>query len=218
MRIDVFHDTVCPWCRIGKRNLDLALVEWDAPGVIVRWRPFLLDPSVPEEGVDFRAYMAGRKGVENLPSMFEAVRRAGTTVGLDFRFDRVRFATNTILSHRLIAVAPEERRSDLIDAIHRAYFEAGRDIGDPETLVAIAAEVGLDPDSIRSALEGDQGAMAVQEEVATARAMGIAGVPLMVLDGQRVVSGARSTDAIVAALRSTAAPRVDSTPVAVRSA
>ena len=201
MLIDVFHDTVCPWCRIGKRNLDTALAEWDGEPVTIRWRPFFLDETVPPEGLDFRTYFSQRKGVADPEPIFARVRQAGAAVGLDFRFDRVRYATNTLLSHRLIALTPADRQSPLIDAIHRAYFEHGRDIGDVETLADVAAEAGLDRASIADQLRGDAARDDVLTDARRAREMGITGVPLFLFDEAFAVHGAQPAAMLLAATR-----------------
>lgn len=200
MRIEVFHDTVCPWCRIGKRQLDLALSAWDGPAVTVRWRPFLLDPSIPEEGRDFGAYMVERKGARNLAPMFEAVRQAGASVGLRFALEKVRYATNTVRSHALVAAAPDRTRNDLLDALHRAYFEDGRDIGDPGTLIDIAVSVGLDPAAARRAVHDEEIRAGILAEVEAARGLGISGVPLVLVNRSRIVSGARPPFVILEAM------------------
>jgi predicted DsbA family dithiol-disulfide isomerase len=90
--IDVVHDTVCPWCRIGKRHLDDAIANWEGEAPLVRWHPFFLNPSMPAGGVDFRGYMASIKGDDNVEPMILAVTRAGTQAGLTFNWDRVRKA------------------------------------------------------------------------------------------------------------------------------
>lgn len=204
MIVDVFHDTVCPWCRIGKKHLDDALARWDGPPGTVRWRPFFLDDTVPAEGLDFRSSMMARKGIADLEPMFAAVRRAGAAAGLDFRFDKVRYATNTLTSHRLLALAPEERRGAVLDATHRAYFEEGRNIGDIDTLADAAAETGLDRSTFRDLLRSDAARDEVLAEAAWASRHGITGVPLFIVDGQVVLSGAQPLESLLAAMRAAA--------------
>ena len=201
MLIDVYHDTVCPWCRIGKRHLDDALARWDGPPATVRWRPFFLDETVPVEGLDFRSYFIQRKGVADPEPIFETARRAGAAAGLDFRFDRVRYATNTRRSHRLTTLVPEPGRGAVVDGSHRAYFEDGRDIGDIETLADIAAAVGLDRAAVAAQLRGDAAAADVLAEAASARDLGVTGVPLFVFDGELALSGARPAPVLLSAMR-----------------
>jgi predicted DsbA family dithiol-disulfide isomerase len=204
MIVDVFHDTVCPWCRIGKKHLFDALEEWDGPAVTVRWHPFFLQPQLPAEGIDFREHMTHIKGDGNLAPLFARVNQAGATCGLAFDFDRVAKMPNTALSHRLIAIAPEEKQVEMLDAIHHAYFEDGQDIGDLATLVAIAAKVGLDAKEIETQLSGDAAMFEVEAEATWAREQGVSGVPLFIIDGKLAVSGAQPASVLLSALRQVA--------------
>lgn len=196
MQIDIFSDTVCPWCRIGKRHLELALAEWAAAGatepVAVRYRSFFLDPTVPPEGRDFRAHMSAKGGGRiPLEQFFAAPRQRGAAVGLTFHFEAIERAPNTMLSHRLVYLAPEARRGELLDALYAAYFEHGRDISDVETLVELAAAVGLEPGATRAALAGNGGAPEVLADVAFANQVGISGVPFFIFNDKYAVSGAQ---------------------------
>lgn len=201
MIVDVFHDTVCPWCRIGKKHLDDALAAWDGPPVTVRWRPFFLQPGLPSEGRDFRAHMAAIKGDANLQPLFDRVTQVGATCDLTFRFDRVTRAPNTLLSHRLLALTPLDAQGKVLDALHRAYFEEGRDIGRRDSLVEIAAEAGLDAAEIGAALAGDAMRAEIEAAAAWARAQGVSGVPLFVFDGALALSGAQPAPALREAMR-----------------
>ncbi len=200
MRIDLYHDTVCPWCRIGKQHLDDALAAWDGEPPTVRYRPFFLDETVPEAGVPFRDYFVERKGVADPDPIFAQVTAVGADLGLTFRFDRVRYATNTLRSHRLLALAPAERRGALLDAVHRAYFEQGRDIGDVATLADLAAAQGLDRAATVTALLGDAAREQTLAEAEAARHLGISGVPCFVFDGRFAVAGAQPADALLRAM------------------
>lgn len=145
IQVDVFHDTACPWRRIRKQHLKLALERWESEPVNVNYRAFLLNPNIAPEGHGFRAYMRAKGGGQVLlEQFFEASRRMGAAVGLTLNFEQIERAPNTLLSHRLIALTPGAQKETVIDAIYGAYFEHGRDIGDREVLVAIAASAGLD--------------------------------------------------------------------------
>ena len=192
MQIDVFSDTVCPWCRIGKRHLELALADWTGEPVTVRYRSFFLDPTIPVEGRDFKAHMlakgGGRMGLEDF---FATPRQRGAAVGLTFNFEAIEKAPNTTLSHRLAYLTPEERRGEMLDAIFAAYFEHGRDIGQIGTLIEIAHEMGLDDASVRSALAGDAAESDVMADVEFARQVGISGVPFFIFNNKYAFSGAQ---------------------------
>lgn len=192
MQIDVFTDTVCPWCRIGKRHLELALADWTGEPVTVRYRSFFLDPTVPVEGRDFKAHMlskgGGRMGLEDF---FATPRQRGAAVGLTFNFEAIDKAPNTLLSHQLAYLTPEERRGEMLDAIYAAYFEHGRDIGDIDTLVEIAQEKGLDGAAVRAALANGAAETNVVADVEFARQVGISGVPFFIFNDKYAFSGAQ---------------------------
>lgn len=190
MHIDVFHDTACPWCRIGKKNLFDALEAWDGLPVSLAFRTFFLNPNVPEGGVDFATYMNDTKGVP-LESMFEGPRRMGEEAGLTFNFEALSIAPNTVLSHRMIALTPDEKTLGVIDAIYAAYFEHGRNISTLETLLTIAEEQGLDVDAMRTQLESDAALERVMTEYQQAQQIGITGVPAFVVGQKYLVTGAQ---------------------------
>jgi predicted DsbA family dithiol-disulfide isomerase len=197
MQIDVFSDTVCPWCRIGKRHLELALAEWDGEPVAVRYRSFFLDPTIPPEGRDFQAHMlakgGGRMGLEDF---FATPRQRGAAVGLTFNFEAIERAPNTMLSHRLAYLTPEDKRGNVLDAIYAAYFEHGQDIGDVGVLAGIAESAGLDGAAVRTALAGDAGESEVLADVAFARQVGISGVPFFIFNDKYAFSGAQPPETI----------------------
>jgi predicted DsbA family dithiol-disulfide isomerase len=201
MRIDLYQDTVCPWCRIGKRNLERALAEWTGEPVEVRVHPFLLDPDLPDEGEAFLPYFRERKGIADPAPVFDRVKAMGAAAGLDFRFDRVGRYPNTLRSHALLALAPEVVRSALLDRIHRAYFEEGRDIGDVEALADLAAEVGMDREETAAALRREDVLADARSAAEAARGFGIQGVPFFVIDDRLAVSGAQPPERLLAAMR-----------------
>lgn len=198
MQIDLFSDTVCPWCRIGKRNLELALAEWNGEPVTVRYRSFFLDPTIPAEGRDFRENMLAKGGGRmSLEDFFTMPRQRGAGVGLTFNFEDIEKSPNTMLSHRLAYLTPADKRGEVLDAIYAAYFEHGRDIGDVDVLVDIAEEAGLDGEAIRAALAGDAATAEVLADVEFARQAGISGVPFFVFNEKYAFSGAQPSSSIL---------------------
>ncbi len=190
--IDVYHDTVCPWCRIGKRNLQLALADWKEAPVEIRFHPFYLNPDIPAEGVEFAPYMLAKGGGQmSLEQFFDRPREMGEQVGLTFNFEDITRAPNTTLSHQLVAITPEETQEGMIDALYAAYFEHGRDIGDMRVLLEIAAGQGLDREETRKKLENGNGLADVQADVDFARRQGISGVPFFIFNNQYAFSGAQ---------------------------
>jgi predicted DsbA family dithiol-disulfide isomerase len=204
MKIDVYQDTICPWCRIGSRNLQLALEQWHGEPVTVRLRPFELRPDMALEGRDFSEHMAEIKGDRNLQPMFDRVCQAGEGCDLTFRFDKIERMPNTLRSHVLIQAAPGDRQDELLEAVHRAYFEDGRDVGDRETLLAIAEESGLERVALAAKLDDPGFVQSVAEQAAWARRQGITGVPFFVFDDAVAVSGAQPPQVLLSAIQQAA--------------
>src|ERR1700742_1520384 len=145
MRIDIYSDTVCPWCYLGKRRFEVAVAARPQFEPRIAWRPFELNPDMPVEGVDREAYLTARVGPRARVEEIEAeLERQGASAGIAFRFDLIRRVPNSRLSHLLIAHAARRGRQALVkERVMRAYFEEGIDVGDIEELVRLAAEVGL---------------------------------------------------------------------------
>jgi predicted DsbA family dithiol-disulfide isomerase len=193
MRIDIYSDTVCPWCYLGKRRFELAVAARPQFEPRVAWRPFELNPDMPSEGVDRATYLTARVGDAARVAELEAeLERQGAGSGIAFRFDLIQRVPNTRLSHLLIAHAARRGRQALVkERIMRAYFEEGGDIGEIEELVRLGVEVGLGENECRSALvlrAGQDGVVAAERH---ASVLGITGVPTYIFDGQYVLSGAQ---------------------------
>jgi predicted DsbA family dithiol-disulfide isomerase len=192
MRIDVYHDTVCPWCRIGKAHLKQAIATWEGEPIDLHYRTFFLNPDIPEEGHDFAAYM-NKKGGGQVPleQWFARPREMGAAAGLEFHFERITRAPNSTKSHELIALTPEDDREAMIDALYDAYFRDGRDIGDLAVLLEIAEARGLDRAATAVALKAGEKREQVLAEYEEARALGVTGVPFFVFNQRAGVSGAQ---------------------------
>jgi predicted DsbA family dithiol-disulfide isomerase len=206
MLIDIFHDTVCPWCRIGKKHLFDALSQWQEATVNINWHPFLLDDAVPACGYEFRSFMQTRKGigVKELQSMFEYARLAGEAAGVKLDFDKVRLAVNTKLSHRLIAIAPTNFKNNVVEAIYQAYFEDGLNIGDIDVLVDIGTAYQMDAMELRSQLSDDAAIGAVFAESTLVRSHGITSVPFFIINNKVKVNGSHSVEVFLQAFNSAA--------------
>lgn len=205
MRIDLFADPACPWCRIGKRHLEIALEQWQGEPVDVHYRAFMLNPAIPAEGHEFRSYMQAKGGGQvPLEQFFAAPRDRGAAVGLCFNFESIERAPNTLPAQRLVALTPVQRRGAVLDALYAAYFEHGQDIGDLQTLLRIAADHGLDPDWTREQLQGNAGRAEVLEDLQFAHQAGISGVPFFVFDDRYAVSGAQPPETLLDVMRQAA--------------
>lgn len=198
MRIDIYSDTVCPWCYLGKRRFELALAARPQYEPRVMFRPFELNPELPPEGVNRAGFLAARGATADQLSQREAeLKRHGEAGGIHFRFDLLERMPNTRRSHLLIAHAARcGRQSAVKDRIMRGYLEEGCDIGDIEVLVRLGVEAGLDERESRSALvlrSGQDGVIAAERHAAV---LGITGVPTFVFDGQYTISGAQDVGSL----------------------
>jgi predicted DsbA family dithiol-disulfide isomerase len=207
LSIDVVSDAVCPWCFVGKRHLEAALAaspaQLRAAGIAVRWHPFELNPDLPREGIDRRAYLEAKfGGAARASEIYQRVSDAGRRAGIEFAFDRIERQPNTRDAHRLVAWAQAAQgdASPLVEALFRAYFLDGRFIGERDELAAIAGTAGFDRDDARAHLESDAGAAEIAAAEQRAARLGITGVPFFIFDGRLAVSGAQPPDALVDAM------------------
>jgi predicted DsbA family dithiol-disulfide isomerase len=204
-RVDIVSDAICPWCYIGKRQLERALKVLAPEGLhfSVHWNPFQLNPDMPKEGRDRGAYRAMKFGsAEKARELDERVGAAAAAVGLTFRQDLMLRTPNTIDAHRLIWFAGREGMQDAVmEAVFAAYFTQGRDIGDAAVLADCAAEAGMDRASVVDFLAGDLAAQEMLAADRAAREAGVNGVPSFFLDGYGMFSGAMPAETMAEALR-----------------
>jgi predicted DsbA family dithiol-disulfide isomerase len=200
--VEVYADVVCPWCYIGKKRLESALALRPGLSVERRWRPFQLQPDLPREGVTWREFAQQKfGGWERAQSMFAHVAQTGAADGIDFNFDRVASAPNTLDAHRLILFAAEHNREwEMVDALFAAYFKEGRNLNDLSHLAEIAAQVGLDARQVSDYLAGSANEDAVNASQETAYELGIHGVPFYIFDNRYALSGAQPVKAFLYAL------------------
>ena len=211
MQIDVVFDTVCPWCFIGKRRLERALALRPAIEAQIRWRPFLLNPHMPGGGIEQTAYLIRKFGSENrVRRIYGALAEAGQTVDIDFAFDRIGRAPNSMSAHRLIRYADRHgAAAACVEALFLAYFIEGQDTGDIGVLVALGGRLGLAENDVERFLEGDAEAAWVEEENARAHRLGINGVPAFVIDGQHAIAGAQEAPVLARLLDAAMAQAAD---------
>jgi predicted DsbA family dithiol-disulfide isomerase len=205
MKIDVYSDMVCPWCRIGKKNMNDAIDAWreqSGQTVEVSYHAYQLDPTLPPDGLPFNSVMEKKMGgAERLRPMLQRVTDAGAAVEVTFNFDKVERMPNTVLAHRITALLPQEDEAHWIEAVMKAYFEDGRDIAKLDVLLEIAAELGLDAEEARRLLDNGECVQAVEQDFAAAKAMGISGVPFFVVNDKYALSGAYPSAQFLEAFR-----------------
>lgn len=190
LTIDVISDVICPWCWIGKRRLEKAL---DGRPATVRWHPFQLNPDMPREGIERKAYRIRKFGNWVRSQELDAqVAAAGCGEGLAFNFDRQTRTPNTLDAHRVIWLAGERGVQDaMAEALFQAYFTDGRDLCDRNTLAEVAAGGGLHRSEVDELLAGDKGLNVVRAGEEHARRLGVSGVPFFVVNGKVALSGAQ---------------------------
>ena len=205
MRVEIWSDVVCPWCYVGKRNFEAALAGFDhRDDVEVTWRSFELDPSAPTEREgDYVTHLARKYGMsrDQAQNMIDSMTAKGASVGLVLDFDNAR-PGNTFDGHRLLHFAAERGvQQALKERLLRANFSEGEPVGRRETLVRLAAEVGLPAEETAAVLDSDAYAADVRADEELAMDLGISAVPFFVIDRKFGIPGAQPPDAILRALQ-----------------
>jgi len=202
VHIDFVGDVVCPWCFLGWKRLHDAMARRPDLKPDIAWRPYQLRFEIPEGGMPYSAYM---KSIFPDPAHRRAMDQRlidmGAAEGLDFRLDLIAMRPNTNAAHRLIRWAGTmELGEQAAEAVMRAYFTQGRDIGDPEVLIAIAGEIGMNGADVKTALDSGQDKAAIDEECRMAAQAGINGVPFTIMANKVALSGAETPERLLMAL------------------
>ena len=199
MRIDVYSDTICPWCFIGKRRLEAALALRPEVPVEMHWRPFQLNPEMPRAGIARDTYLAAKfGGSQRARQIYDMIREAGEGAGIAFNFAGIGHTPNTLDSHRVIRFAQARGDADpVVENLFRAYFLYQVDIGERERLVEIGSSSGLDGDELARYLDSDDDMDTVKSEDLRARRMGIDGVPCFIVNERWAIAGAQEPEAFM---------------------
>ena len=193
VKLDIMSDPICPWCYIGKAHLDRALADHPDHPFVIEWHPFQLNPDMPREGMDRRAYLEGKfGGKEGAVRAYAPVVEHAEAAGLKIDFEGMKRTPNTLDAHRLIHWAGiEGRQTAAVAALFNAYFVEARDIGDHEVLADIADGIGMDAALVTRLLQTDADADDIRQRDAHSRQMGISSVPTFIVGGQHAVPGAQ---------------------------
>lgn len=196
VKLDILSDPICPWCYIGKANLDRALAKAGNHPFAIEWHPFQLNPDMPAGGMDRRAYLETKfGGKDGAIKAYAPIVEQAEKAGLDIDFAAIKRTPNTLDAHRLIHWAGLEQKQTLIvSALFRAYFIEARDIGAHEVLCDIADSAGLDAAVIARLLASEADCDEIRARDAHSREMGISGVPTFIVAQQHTVPGAQSPD------------------------
>ena len=203
IQVDIVSDIVCPWCWLGVRYFQKAAKQ-SKHDINLTWRPYMLDPEVPADGVPYNVYMKNKFGdgpSDRFKAMREALEAQGPDVGIDFKFGEIPMRPNTLNAHRLIKWAQGQDLGDAAsEALFRAFFTELKDVGDHGILKEIAEDVGMDGELVEELLSKEDDKNAVREEIMFFRNLGINGVPCFIYNGQFAVQGAQPVEAHLKAL------------------
>lgn len=193
VKLDIISDPICPWCYIGKANLDRAIAETGVNPFQIEWRIFQLNPDMPPEGMDRQQYLEWKfGGPERAQAIYDRIRGAAAEAGLTVAFEKMTRTPNTMDAHRLIRWAHTTgRQTELVSRLFVRYFEEGADISDRDELLAAAEAIGMETDVVARLLasEADRAELAAEDRAA--REMGVTGVPTFIVGGKHAVPGAQ---------------------------
>lgn len=203
MKVEIWSDIACPFCYIGKKNYEKALEKFDdASNIEIEWYSFQLDPTIPEEGnedLSMMTYLEQRKGMpaSQIKEMFGNISQMGENVGIEFNFDKAVIA-NTLHAHRLLQLAKTKGISnEAEEALFKAYFTDGVDIGSFQELKKIGIAIGLEESELEEVLHGDKFLYEVNQDIREASNIGVQGVPFFVFNRKYGVSGAQPVEAFL---------------------
>ena len=193
MRIEIIFDTICPWCFLGKRRLEKALLQKPTIRATIIWNAFLLNPHLPPEGIDRQTYLKATFGNKTKSNrIFESINEAGKPLGINFQFGNIKRLPNTINSHRFVRFAGQQgRASDAVEALFQAYFSRGMDTGNRTVLYELAEELGFEKAGLRNYFHSNEDLEDIRDQNARAHQLGINGIPAFVIDGEFSISGAQ---------------------------
>ena len=195
IQVTIFHDTVCPWCRIGKKNLLTALQELQIPSnkIDITFQTFFLNRDIPVEGVNYQKYLTDKFDGVPLKSINETPTRIGKESGVNFNFDKITIIPNTILSNTLLFLTPADKKQLMVDRLGELYFEQGANIGDIKVLLNVASELGVSVTAEQLKNSTNQNEVIHQDT--HGKELGITGVPFYIFNNKYALFGAQPVSA-----------------------
>ncbi|MEM6939248.1 MAG: DsbA family oxidoreductase [Pseudomonadota bacterium] len=193
IKLDIMSDPICPWCYIGKTHLDKALADNPGHPFEIEWHPFQLNPDMPRDGMDRRAYLEDKfGGKEGAARAYAPVMEQAEAAGLTINFGGMQRTPNTLDAHRLIHWAGiEGRQIAAVHALFEAYFVEARDIGDREVLADVADSIEMDAAVVTRLLATEEDTQSIKDRDAHSRQMGVRAVPTFIIGNQHAVPGAQ---------------------------
>ncbi len=206
IQIDIVSDVACPWCYIGKKHLEKALESIDNQAINVTWHPFQLDPTIPKEGVSRDEYFTNKFGSsDRIEQIFQRVVSVGENAGIDFNFDKMPKAVNTIPLHKLLHIAREEgTQIALEERFFKGYFTDGIDFSDNEQLLSFMQDFGWNREKTADILANDEISYQVSQEIKHFQGLGVTGVPFFILNNKYAISGAQPSSVFLETLQKVA--------------
>lgn len=207
LAVDIVSDIVCPWCWLGIKYFQQAMAK-SPQKVQLTWRPYMLDPNVPEGGVPYNDYMKAKFGdgpSDRFKAMREHLETAAPEAGITFKFGEIPMRPNTLDAHRLMRWAGGQGKgTQAAESLFKAFFQDLKDVGDKAVLAGIAEDIGLDKTLIAGLLVGDDDKKTVMEEIAFFQNLGVSGVPCFIYSGQFAVQGGQPPETHLAAIEKAA--------------
>ncbi len=202
--IDVISDVVCPWCFIGKRQLEQALSRFaqtypDLPTPIVRWHPFQLNPDIPQEGMARNAYLQAKFGAGDGGDVYQQVVEAAQAVDLPLNLAGITVQPNTIRAHAVVSMTPESAQDSVVEDLFTGYFQRGLDLSEEATLIQIARAGGIPEPSIEAAINDESVHQTIRAADQSARDLGVEAVPFFIFNHKVAVNGAAGPEALLQA-------------------
>ena len=196
IELDIFSDTVCPWCYIGKKRLEKAINNHKNLEFKQTWRPFQLNPGMPPDGMDRQEYLISKFGSSDAAkTVYENIYEEGIKEGINFNFDIIQVTPNSFNSHRLLALAYKvDIQEKVLDDLFESYFLHGKDIGDPSILLQTAIKHNIDAEEFKSYLSDQENIEPLANEEIQAKKMGINSVPTFIVNKQIVINGAQTSE------------------------
>ncbi|MBL4784258.1 MAG: DsbA family oxidoreductase [Cohaesibacteraceae bacterium] len=192
LSVSVVSDVMCPWCYIGKRRLEQAIENLGSLEIELRWLPFQLDATLPEQGKDRQQYLTDKFGVERAKTFYESIKQAGLAEGIAFQFDDIKISPNTLNSHRMIFWSHKYGlQNEMVEALFQAYFLDGKSLADLNVLADIAMQAGLDRDDTLSRLQSSLDLDTVRNSVISSSQSGISSVPTYIVEDKFAIVGAQ---------------------------
>ena len=200
LKIDIVSDVVCPWCVIGFKNLKKAMKTLEADlNFKISWKPYELHPEIPQNGYDKKLFMQQKFGSSSGRSHYNEITRIGESVGFEFNFSKAERIPNTFMAHRLLwMVEKHHLQTELSEALFKAYFTDGLNIGSKEVLADLSTSVGLEKKEVIDFLNSEEGGQEIADLEMAFIEKSIGAVPTYFINNKYIIQGGQEPETFVA--------------------